>query len=312
MSDDPAGADAGEATGAVENPLDLRRLAQFMAIVDHQSLTAAADHLYLTQQALSSAMRRLERTLGVALFDRRGRQLILTAAGERLRDGAAPLLAAAAALTDATRQIASEQRPTFTVGHTPAITAEEAFAIIEPVRTALPAQSVTACQMFPDDLRRAILDRSIDVGLRRGATTPLDLAAAVIGYDRLRIAVRAGHPLSERTQVALADIAEHTLVVWAPPGFSFYTDFLVSACRRAGFEPSLTVNKIQGTPPVTAVAGNNFVALVTAPAGRALQGRVEVRDLTDPPMVPVQALWLPHTISAPRTILLAGARPNRR
>ena len=97
-----------------------------------------------------------------------------------------------------------------------------------------------------------------------------------------------------------------TLIVWAPPTFSFYTDFLVSACRRAGFEPMLAVNKTQGTPPVTAVIDNDYVALVTAPAGTALQGRVDVQPLIDPPMVPIQALWLPHTISEPRTVLLNG------
>ncbi len=296
---------------AAEPPMDLRRLAQFVAVADQRNLTAAAAELYLTQQALSSAMRQLERVLGVALFDRRGRQLVLTPAGHKLRQGASPLLAAAAALTDATRQTASGHEQIFVVGHTPAITAEEVFAIIEVVRIALPELSVTARQMFPNDMQQALLDRSIDVGLRRGATTPPDLAAAVIGYDELRIAVRAKHPLTKPKRIGLADIAEHTLILWAPPGFSFYTDFLIAACRRAGFEPNWTVNKTQGTPPVTAVAGNDFVALVTAAAGPALGGRVEVRNLTDPPMVPIQALWLPHTTSEPRSVLLGGTWPSQ-
>jgi DNA-binding transcriptional LysR family regulator len=291
-----------------EAPVDLYRLAQFVAVTDHGNLSAAADHLHLTQQALSTAMRRLERALGVGLFERRGRRLVLTAAGEKLREGAPLLLSAAAALTDATRQAAAGNSPPFVVGHTPAITAEEIFTIIEPVRTALPELSVTARQMFPDEMQRALLDRSIDIGLRRGATTPPDLAGTVIGYDELRVAVRAGHPLAKKARIALTDIAAHPLVVWAPPTFSFYTDFLVSACRRGGFEPELVVNKTQGTPPVTAVADNDYVALVTAPSGTALQGRVEVRPLIDPPLVPVQALWLPHTTSEPRSILLAQRR----
>ena len=55
-----------------------------------------------------------------------------------------------------------------------------------------------------------------------------------------------------------------------------------------------------------AVIGNDWVAFLTAPAGPAMGGRVQVLALADPPMVPIQALWLPHTISEPRTILLAG------
>ena len=110
--------------------------------------------------------------------------------------------------------------------------------------------------------------------------------------------MRAGHPLTERTPITLTDIADFTLIVWTPPTFSFYTDFLVSACRRVGFEPTLAVNTTQGTPPVTAVIDNDYVALVTAPAGAALQGRVDVQPLIDPPMVPIQALWLPHDLRA--------------
>lgn len=286
-------------------PLDLYRLSQFIAVTQHENLTAAAQRLHLTQQALSTAMRQLEHAIGVSLFDRRGRRLQLTPAGQKLREGAPLLLAAAAALTDATRQVAAGRQPPFVVGHTPAITAEEIFTIIEPVRAALPEVSVTARQMFPSDMQQALLDRSIDVGLRRGATTPPEFAGAVIGYDELRVAVAAGHPLSKQTSIALTDIAAYPLVVWAPPTFSFYTDFLVAACRRAGFEPTVVVNKMQGTPPVTAVVGNDYVALVTAPAGPALHGRVEVRALDDPPLVPIQALWLPHTTSEARTALLA-------
>ena len=288
-----------------EAPLDLYRLFQFIAVTQHENLTAAAERLHLTQQALSTAMRQLEHTVGVSLFDRRGRRLKLTPAGQKLREGAPLLLAAAAALTDATRQVAAGRQAPFVVGHTPAITAEEIFTIIEPVRAALPDVSVTARQMFPSDMQQALLDRSIDVGLRRGATTPPELAGAVIGYDELRVAVAAGHPLSCQASIALTEIAAYPLVVWAPPTFSFYTDFLVAACRRAGFEPTVVVNKTQGTPPVTAVVGNDYVALVTAPVGTALHGRVEVRPLTDPPLVPIQALWLPHTTSEARTALLA-------
>ena len=292
------------------SPMDLYRLSQFVMVAAHDTLTAAADQLGLTQQALSSAMRQLERDLGLALFDRRGRRLVLTPAGRHLREGAPSLLAAAAALTDTTHRVATDLAQPFVVGHTPAITSEEVFTLIEPLRRALPRLSVTARQLFPQEMQQALLERTVDVGLRRGATTPAHLAAAILGYDELRVAVRAGHPLTKPPTLKLANIAAHTLIVWAPPTFSYYTDFLVAACRRAGFEPTLTVSSTQGTPPVTGVVDTDHVALVTAPPGAALQGRVRVRSLSDPPMAPIQALWLPHTLSEPRTVLLASAHPT--
>jgi len=300
MDVDVQGAD----TGRVQWPLDLRRLAQFVAAADHGSLTKAARSLFMSQQAMSSAMRLLEKEIGAELFTRQGRNVVLTAAGRKLREGAPALLAATESLSAASRRAAHEQVPAFMVGHTPAVTSEEAFDLIAPVRRAMPELSITVRQLFPDEVERALIDQTIDVGLRRGVSTPSDLAAAVLGYDRLRIAVDSSHPLVGRRDLTLADIAESSLIVWAPPQHSFYTDFLVSACRRAGFEPTLVVNHIQGTTPVTAVVDNDYVALVTTPEGSALGGRVTVLDLSDAPMVPIQALWLPHTISAARSALL--------
>lgn len=296
----------GTDIGRPTSPLDLRRLAQFVAAADHGSLTKAARSLFMSQQAMSAAMRLLEKEVGTELFTRQGRNVVLTAAGHKLREGAPALLAATQSLSAATRRAAYEHVPAFMVGHTPAITSEEAFELVTPVRRSMPEVSITVRQMFPDEIERGLIERTIDVGLRRGVSTPTDLAAAALGYDRLRLAVDSAHPLAGRKDLTLADIAESTLIVWAPPLHSFYTDFLVSACRRAGFEPALVINPIQGTPPVTAVVGNDYVALVTAPTGPALGGRVTVLDLGDAPMVPIQALWLPHTISAARSALLNG------
>src|SRR5688572_27824135 len=56
------------------------------------SMTAAADSLHLTQSALSHAMRKLEQSLGTAVWLREGRSLTLTEAGELLLDAANHIL----------------------------------------------------------------------------------------------------------------------------------------------------------------------------------------------------------------------------
>jgi DNA-binding transcriptional LysR family regulator len=57
--------------------------AYFLAVAEEKSITKAAEKLYVSQQALSAQIQRLEETLGVALFDRKP-AFRLTAAGERL------------------------------------------------------------------------------------------------------------------------------------------------------------------------------------------------------------------------------------
>jgi len=74
--------------------LDLNLLRVLVVVAETGSVTAAASRLYLTQPAVSAALKRLAVSVGGALFARDGRGLVLTARGERLVAKARPHLAA--------------------------------------------------------------------------------------------------------------------------------------------------------------------------------------------------------------------------
>jgi LysR family transcriptional activator of mexEF-oprN operon len=83
--------------------LDLNLLRVFVVVADAGSVTTAADRLYLTQPAVSAALKRLASAVGAPLFVRAGRGLALTGRGQRLLDSTRPHLQAlvAAALAPA-------------------------------------------------------------------------------------------------------------------------------------------------------------------------------------------------------------------
>ncbi|WNG51871.1 LysR family transcriptional regulator [Archangium minus] len=77
-----------------EKDLDLNLLRVFVVVAEAGSVTEAASRLYLTQPAVSAALRRLTSTVGAPLFVRAGRGLALTARGQRLFASARPHLQA--------------------------------------------------------------------------------------------------------------------------------------------------------------------------------------------------------------------------
>ncbi|MET0794599.1 MAG: LysR family transcriptional regulator, partial [Polyangiaceae bacterium] len=77
-----------------ERDLDLNLLRVFVVVAEAGSVTSAAQQLYLTQPAISAALRRLTERVGAPLFARAGRGLTLTARGNQLFYTARPHLSA--------------------------------------------------------------------------------------------------------------------------------------------------------------------------------------------------------------------------
>jgi DNA-binding transcriptional LysR family regulator len=95
----------------VELPaLDLRRLRYFAAVAEELSFSQAADRLGLSQQALSSQIRRLEDQVGRSLFFRTTRRVELTVAGRALLPKAQLALGAALEALDTARAAEPEHR----------------------------------------------------------------------------------------------------------------------------------------------------------------------------------------------------------
>ncbi|WP_160724363.1 selenium metabolism-associated LysR family transcriptional regulator [Bacillus sp. USDA818B3_A] len=72
--------------------MDLHQLYVFTKVVEHKSFSKAAEDIFLSQSTVSSHIQGLEKTLGVKLFDRVGRESFLTPHGERLYHWALKLL----------------------------------------------------------------------------------------------------------------------------------------------------------------------------------------------------------------------------
>ncbi|MEV0671988.1 LysR family transcriptional regulator [Mycobacterium sp. NPDC050441] len=288
-----------------QNIPDLRRLRQFIAIGEAGSVTAAAATLHVSQQALSSSMQQLEREINATLFHREGRRLTLTRAGELLLAEGRTLLAAAHTVAERVERTAGGAPEVFVVGHTPALSGSEAYTRLEPAIAAFPETSFTFRQLYPDQLAAAVLDGTVHLGLRRGVVPTNELGTAVVGYDRVRLAVPREHRLADRPAVDIHELAGERIALWAPPGASYYSDFLMGACRRAGFEPDYVVSRVQGAATVAAPLTTGAVTFVTTPPGLAMDGRVVVTELDPPLLVGAQAMWQRHTSSAVRDVLLS-------
>lgn len=286
---------------------NLYKLNHLIAVVEEGSFTRAAARLHLSQQALSTSIRALEREVGVQLLDRAGNNLQVLPAGEALVADARVLRGVARSAVQRARRIGRGEPELLRIGHTPAVTSYEITTLLRRITPHQPDLAMQINQRYPHELIEQLLAGELELGLCRAMPPAQGLNRTLMTHQRLRVAVDADHHLAANIRVKLAELHGETFIVWGQPGKSGYTDLLIEYCLSAGFEPDIERNPIQGTPPATAVVGTDHLAFVTDPPGPTANSRARVVELDPPCYAPLHALWSPHTTSISRDHLLATA-----
>lgn len=275
------------------NVIELRRLQQFVAVVECGSLTDAAALMNQSQQALSVAIKSLEGLVGAQLFER-SRGMRPTPAGRKLYESTKVLLAGADRLVPEVRRLAANAPEVLRIGHTPAVGSVEVFDMVSGI---VPdSANVQAKRLFPPDLETAVMTGEIDIALRRGVGPPAGLDGTVVGFSKLNIAVASDDPLAQESSVSLRDLEFRTLILWSSEARSNYAKYLANQFRAVGVEPKTRTSRFQGLAPAAApLAEPGGFAMVAADPGEHFGGRITVVGLCEPVQSPVQAVWLPTT-----------------
>jgi DNA-binding transcriptional LysR family regulator len=269
--------------------MDVREIGYVVAVADAGGFTAAAGDLFVSQPALSQAVRKVERELGVELFVRAGREVRLTAAGEAFVDRARPLLRDVEGLRGAVDAVAGLRTGRLDLVCLPTLSVEPMVDLVGAFRVAHPGVTVRLAE--PEDV--ADIEARIRTGRSEVAITEAprsvtsDVVVHVLGEQEIAVVLPPG--MRRRTRrVGVAELADVPLIA-TPVGTS--TRRLVDdAFAAAGASPSIAVetgHREAVVPLVLAGAGATFVA----PAARRAAAAAGAATATlDPPLVRTVAL----------------------
>lgn len=189
--------------------LDLRHLRSFLAVAQERSITRAGVALHLTQQAVSTHVQQLERSLGVALLVRTSRGVLLTPAGEELALGAAAVVDDLSRLVQRVRAVADAQTGTLRLACCPAATAIFAVAVADALESMVPGLQVTlSSAQHPKHELELLHTGRADAAFMWLPIADVGLHHATVRRDPRTVALSPRHALAHRTSVTLADIAE--------------------------------------------------------------------------------------------------------
>ncbi len=263
------------------NTFDLRQLGYFVAVADELHFGRASRNLGIAQPALSQQIKRLERSLGLTLFERTRRSVSLTPAGLLLLPEARELLAHAGRLETLIAGIADGRAGRLAVGFVGSAALAHLPGLIARFRDAWPEVELTLNEMSTNEQLRALAAGDVDVGCARIPVEHAGEQAMLLARERLVLA--APEPLGRDLPdpVPLSALA-HAPFIMSPRqlGHSFH-DTLLATCLRAGFSPQVVQEAVQMQTIVGLVAAGIGVSLVPESLVNSQRDRVVWRTLED-------------------------------
>ena len=178
--------------------LELKDIDYVLAVAQYQNVSQAAQSLFISQPALSKYLSNLENRLGIALFNRGGKQLTLTAAGEQYVKYAREIASSAEKLKDALRQISAQQASSLSVGVVRSGWQKELPGIINDLKARYPEATFHVTDTLSIELEHRVLDSLFHLGLTTVPPQLPGLESVTIERSYVLLAVPAGNPLARR------------------------------------------------------------------------------------------------------------------
>ncbi len=211
----------------------------FLTLAELQHVTAAAQQLHIAQPTLTRMLARLERRLGVALFDRHGRRVSLSTYGrifyEHARRAQSELDSARREIEDLSNPAAGEIRLGF-LGSFGSIVVPRLIAGFTAVS---PRVTFTLEEGAAESISDRVLAGFVDVGVVSPRPQQPTLAWRSLFRQRLGVAVPRDHRLMGVAAVSMTDLADEPFVAMHP-GFGMRRLF-DELCAAAQFQPRIVL-----------------------------------------------------------------------
>jgi DNA-binding transcriptional LysR family regulator len=194
--------------------MEIRQLRAFMAIADARTFTAAALRIHYTQAALSMQIKQLEREVGVPLFTRMPRRVVLTEAGEHLLARAQQILREHDAALAELAELAGAKRGRLRLGSASGmVSADSLPTILKKLRKAHPHAEVSVTSGTSEELVRKILAGETDAAFVSLPVQARNVETELLSQDQLVAIASPRHALANQRVVSAFALAGEKLIL---------------------------------------------------------------------------------------------------
>lgn len=276
---------------------DVRDLECLSVLAEELHFGRAANRLSLAQPALTKRVQKVERTLGVEIFERTSAGVRITSAGMEIVQRARDMLGNWNALRLAAGGLSSGHRGEVRIGAVGSAFYEALPTLLTRARAELPEARLVVEEMETPALVEALRTGEVELGFVRPPVGD-GLTTRTVWVEPLVIAVHADDPLAEVERVSVTEIASRSFIFFPREAGTGYWDRVSALLVDAGvpFSPHVTATHV--VTILGQVALGAGVSIVPASAARLAIPGVAYRPLIEPSALPLAVAGRPRLLSA--------------
>jgi LysR family transcriptional regulator, hydrogen peroxide-inducible genes activator len=277
------------------NDLSLRQLQYIVAVADTLGFHKAAARCHASQPTLSAQVQQLESVLGVRLFERDRRRVLVTSAGEDIVARARRVLVEVGDLIAAATRLHEPFAGTLRIGVIPTIAPYLLPEIMPKIGVKYPKLALVFREEKTADILRELAEGTLDAGLLALEADVGDVAHAVIAKDPFVAALPKGHPLARRKRLALSDLQD-ARVLLLDEGHCFRDQALALCAQARANETSFRATSLATLAQmVSSGAGITLLPSIAVPVENR-RGQLEIRPFARPiPGRTIALVWRPRS-----------------
>lgn len=225
-------------------PFSLRQLQYAVAVADTGGFRRAADRCHVSQPSLSAQLGQLETVLGVKLFERGARRIILTPAGDDFLARARRVLLEADGLSAAAQRFHDPLAGTLRVGIIPTVSPYLLPDIAPALRARAPRLTVVWSEEKTGDLLRDLGGGRLDAALLAQGAHMTEFETEAVAVDTFVLAGRRDHPLLRPKRPVRLDELDGECVLLLGDGHCFREQALALCAKARAHEADYTATSL--------------------------------------------------------------------
>jgi LysR family cyn operon transcriptional activator len=241
--------------------MEIRHFRYFVAVAEKRSFTQAARLLHVGQPTLSHQIAQLEDDLGAKLFNRSGRNLALTPAGEQFLGHAKTVLAEIDLAVKKVKRPARPSRGHVRIGGVPSLCIALMPQAIADFRRTHPdvlvrLEEITAMSV----IQQRLVEETLDIGLFYPPVITDEVVVEPLYEDQVIVLVRRDHPLANRKKIRLIDLHGRPVSM---PYASAFRQVLEGFLRSVGAQPQIVL-ETDGFGALPLIVGETDIASIVS------------------------------------------------